>query len=287
MSYTKIAGMSAATAEQMIEYIKSKNSAVAKSVIDMIPLYISEGKAEGIRGDVAFAQSCLETGNFTFKGSAVTLSQNNFCGMGVTYGGSKGNSFSTPQIGIRAQIQHLKAYADNESLVNACVDPRFKYVARGCAKYVEWLGIRENPNKKGWASGSKYGPKILAILNGILSVTVTSPANAGLYRVRKSWNDSGSQVGAYSVLSNAKACCDKHAGYFVFASNGVCIYPLPYMITASGSFGYYTAADGKKKAGNAAKGKYTIVEVDESYTYGKLKSGAGWVPLFGFAVSSA
>lgn len=68
---------------------------------------VHEGEAENIRGDIAFAQSCLETGNFTFSGSAVELSQNNFCGMGVTQNGETGNSFKTPQLGIRAQIQHL------------------------------------------------------------------------------------------------------------------------------------------------------------------------------------
>ena len=67
--------------------------------------------AEGVRGDIAFAQSCLETGNFGFSGSAVTLDQNNFCGMGVTSNGMKGNFFDTPQLGIRAQVQHLKTYA--------------------------------------------------------------------------------------------------------------------------------------------------------------------------------
>ena len=77
----------------------------------LIPLYLSEGKAEGVRGDIAFAQSCLETGNFGFSGSAVTLDQNNFCGMGVTSNGMKGNFFDTPQLGIRAQVQHLKTYA--------------------------------------------------------------------------------------------------------------------------------------------------------------------------------
>lgn len=80
-SMTKITGKSEATAEQMTAYIKAKNGSVAQSVLDMIPLYLSEGEAENIRGDIAFAQSCLETGNFTFSGSAVELSQNNFCGM--------------------------------------------------------------------------------------------------------------------------------------------------------------------------------------------------------------
>ena len=123
-----------------------------------------------MRGDIAFAQSCLETGNFTFRGSAVTLSQNNFCGMGVTQNGVKGNSFATPQLGIRAQIQHLKAYASTEPLKQDCIDTRFRYVQRGCAPYVEWLGIQENPNHKGWASGANYGAKILQILAQILQM---------------------------------------------------------------------------------------------------------------------
>ena len=115
---TKIMGNAVATVEQMTEYIKAKNPDVAQSVIDMIPFYLLEGKAEGVRGDIAFAQSCLETGNFGFSGSAVTLDQNNFCGMGVTSSGMKGNSFDTPQFGIRAQVQHLKAYASTVDLKN-------------------------------------------------------------------------------------------------------------------------------------------------------------------------
>ena len=90
-----------------------------------------------MRGDIAAAQSVIETGNFTFAGSAVTLDQNNFCGMGVTTRGMKGNSFATMREGVRAQIQHLKAYATADPLVGDCVDPRYKWVEKGCAPYVE------------------------------------------------------------------------------------------------------------------------------------------------------
>lgn len=166
-SYTKIMGKAAATVEQMQAYIRKKNPQVAQSVLDMIPLYLSEGEAEGVRGDIAFAQSCLETGNFGFSQSAVTLDQNNFAGMGVTQNGMKGLSFDTPQLGIRCQVQHLKAYACTEELVNENIDPRFQYVTRGSAPYVEWLGIQENPQGKGWAAGAGYGAKILNILKNI------------------------------------------------------------------------------------------------------------------------
>ena len=223
--YTKIMGKAVATAEQMKAYLKAKNPNVAQSVLDMVPLYIFEGKAEGVRGDIAFAQSCLETGNFTFSGSAVTLSQNNFCGMGVTANGMKGNSFDTPQLGIRAQVQHLKAYASTDALKNACIDPRFRYVTRGCAEYVEWLGQKENPNGKGWAAGAGYGEKILSILKGIPGTAggTSKPAEAW-YRVRKTWADASSQKGAFKSLDNAKKCADENPGYSVFDETGRAVY---------------------------------------------------------------
>ena len=222
--YTKIMGAAVATVEQMKAYLKGKNPSVAQSVLDMIPLYLSEGTAEGVRGDIAFAQSCLETGNFTFSGSAVTLDQNNFCGMGVTSNGLKGNSFDTPQLGIRAQIQHLKAYASTENLKNPCIDPRFKYVTRGCAEYVEWLGQQENPTGKGWAAGAGYGAKILSILKAVTGTSGGTSSTEVWYRVRKTWADAASQKGAFHSLDNAKRCADENAGYSVFDESGKVLY---------------------------------------------------------------
>lgn len=168
--YTKIMGTAKATAGQMRAYIRQVRPEVEQSVLDMIPYYLSEGEAEGVRGDIAFAQSCIETGNFAFPQAtcAVTLEQNNFAMMGVTGTFVKGLSFGTPQMGIRAQIQHLKAYASTETLKGECIDPRFKLVQRGSAEYVEWLGQKENPTGKGWATSAGYGGKILAVLADIL-----------------------------------------------------------------------------------------------------------------------
>lgn len=224
---TKIMGNAAAAEAQMTAYIRAKNPSVAQSVLDMIPFYLSEGKAEGVRGDIAFAQSCLETGNFAFSGSAVTLSQNNFCGMGVTSNGMKGNSFETPQLGIRAQIQHLKAYASKDALNGACIDPRFQYVQRGCAEYVEWLGQKENPQGKGWAAGADYGRKICNILSKIIGTKADEGKDGPKevwYRVRKTWADATSQIGAFHNLANAKRCADEHKGCYVFDESGNAIY---------------------------------------------------------------
>lgn len=293
--YTKIMGNAVAAAEQMKAYLKAKNPSVAQSVLDMIPLYLSEGKAEGVRGDIAFAQSCLETGNFTFFGSAVTLSQNNFCGMGVTSNGVKGNTFDTPQLGIRAQVQHLKAYASTEPLKNACIDPRFKYVTRGCAEYAEWLGQKENPEGKGWAAGAGYGEKILAILKGILSTAggASSVPAESWYRVRKTWADASSQKGAFKSLSNAKKCADENPGYSVFDESGKAVYAKeaafkPYLVrvTIPGLNIRRGPGTGCEKTGKTGKGTFTIVDEADgegASRWGLLKSYQknrdGWISL--------
>ena len=291
--YTRIMGTAVATAEQMETYIKAKNPQVPQSVLDMIPLYLSEGKTEGVRGDIAFAQSCLETGNFTFSGSAATLEQNNFCGMGVTSNGMKGNSFDTPQFGIRAQIQHLKAYASIDGLKNPCVDPRFKYVARGSAEYVEWLGQQENPQGKGWAAGAGYGEKILTILKKTCGTAGGASGTADTwYRVRKTWADAKSQIGAFRVLENAKNCVDKNPGYSVFDENGVNIYTLdtaafsPYLVRVSITDLNIRKGPGTNYAKTGkftGKGVFTIVEKQtgkgSDTGWGRLKSGAGWISL--------
>ncbi len=283
----------------MKAYLKAKNPGVAQSVLDMIPLYLSEGKAEGVRGDIAFAQSCLETGNFTFSGSAVTLSQNNFCGMGVTSNGMKGNSFGTPQLGIRAQVQHLKAYASTDALENACIDPRFKYVTRGCAEYAEWLGQKENPAGKGWAAGAGYGGKILSILKGILGTAGGAPKPApaeteAWYRVRKSWADASSQKGAFKSLGNAKKCADENSGYSVFDESGKAVYTKaaafqPYLVRVSIPDLNIREAPGtdKPKTGKVTGvGVFTIIEEADgkgASRWGLLKfyreKRNGWISL--------
>lgn len=210
----KIMGKSKTTADQLQTYIKRVNPDVPDSVIKMVPLYISEGEIEGVRGDIAFAQSCLETGNFTFKGSAVTLDQNNFAGMGVTENGMKGNSWKTSLLGIRAQIQHLKAYACNQRLNQTCVDPRFTYVVRGCAEFVEYLGIQENPHHYGWAAGKNYGQEIIRILNAIMEENEEETEMNINTTLISNNNSYAGQVPKYIVIHNTDnyaAGADAHA----------------------------------------------------------------------------
>lgn len=260
MSKTKILGQAVATIKQMQSYIKSVNHAVPQSVIDMIKYYLSEGEAEGVRGDIAFAQSCLETGNFGFSGSAVTLDQNNFCGMGVTSNGMKGNSFKTPQLGIRAQIQHLKAYATADSLKQPCVDPRYSYVNKGSSPYVEWLGIQENPSGGGWASGAGYGLKILAILAKITGIQPEEELTMNINKmITKKKCYIGTNKPAYVVIHETDNW-SKGAGAKTHATamyNGNLAGTVHYYVDSGAIYQTLDYSDGAWAVGDG-KGRYGI-----------------------------
>jgi len=132
-------------------------------------LFVEEGRAEGVRGDVAFIQSIVETGWFRF-GSAVPGSYNNFSGLGATDSGGAPARFASARLGVRAQIQHLRAYADKTATKCAvpplhypCVDPRFHLVSpKGKAPTWNMFG---NGN---WATDPKYASKILSLYNEML-----------------------------------------------------------------------------------------------------------------------
>lgn len=133
-------------------------------------LFVDEGTVEGVAGDVAFIQSIVETGWFRFGGS-VPASYNNFAGLGATGPGGTPASFPDAQTGVRAQIQHLRAYADATAtsctappLVNPCVDPRFNLVSpKGKAPTWNQMG---NGN---WATSPTYASQILQLYAEMLT----------------------------------------------------------------------------------------------------------------------
>lgn len=145
-------------------------------------IFYEEAIVENIRPEVAFCQAMKETGFLRF-GHDVKPDQCNFAGLGATGNGVAGNSFASVREGIRAQIQHLKAYATTDNLINACVDSRFNYVKRGSAPYVEWLGKKENPTGDGWATGANYGTDIVNRMNALLSTKYVLLGSGDMYRV--------------------------------------------------------------------------------------------------------
>lgn len=182
---THIMGTSQTTVDQMVRYYNANASGYdtfkakfngkydgclakggASTINQFAQIFYEEAMAEGVRAEVAFTQCMKETG-FLKYGGDVLPNQYNFAGLGAT-GAVNGASFSNVRMGIRAQIQHLKAYASLDGLTNQCVDPRFNLVKRGSAQYVEWLGIKENPNGYGWATSKSYGHDIVSMVNVLL-----------------------------------------------------------------------------------------------------------------------
>ena len=163
-----------------ISYPSSKLKVGGAPTLESFALiYYEEAIKENIRPEVAWCQSMLETGYLKFGGQ-VKIEQFNFAGLGATDGGAAGADFSIygengVRMGVRAQIQHLKAYASStaskETLAEQCVDPRFDLVSpKGCASDVIYLGQKENPIGKGWATAERYGYHILDLILRLLEV---------------------------------------------------------------------------------------------------------------------
>ena len=167
-----IMGNSAVTVQEMVDYFQDSGEAYpaeelseggADSIETFCQMYYEEAATEGVRPEVAFAQTMKETGFLQYGGDA-SIEQFNFAGLGTTGGGVPGNSYPDVRTGIRAQIQHLKAYATEDALEQECVDDRYEYVKKGSAPYVEWLGQQENPDGVGWAVGENYGYDIVDMI---------------------------------------------------------------------------------------------------------------------------
>ncbi|MTV26656.1 hypothetical protein FTX61_14710 [Nitriliruptoraceae bacterium ZYF776] len=155
------------TAGQLAAWFRSTPSRVNgyRATVDVRTLagyYIEEGRAEGVAGDLAFAQAVLETGSFSWPGHGqVRANQNNFAGIGACDGGTcTVATFRNARIGVRAQIQHLRAYADPTvtvaRLANPLESPRFHLVTpKGRAPTWEQMGGGN------WATDPAYSRKVL------------------------------------------------------------------------------------------------------------------------------
>ena len=173
-----IEGTTSVSVKQMTDYFRQSKYSYptdimkkggASTLEEFCQIYYEEAEKEGIKAEVAFAQAMKETGWLQFKGD-VKAEQYNFAGMGATGNSVAGESFKDVREGVRAQIQHLKAYGSTKDLNQTCVDNRFKYVERGCSIYVEWLGIPNNPKNKGWAAADGYGVDIVKMIQKMKSL---------------------------------------------------------------------------------------------------------------------
>jgi N-acetylmuramoyl-L-alanine amidase len=145
------------TETQLALFLRKENSRALDRFPDLPKIYREEGTAEGVDYDIAFCQMCVETDFLRFPG-LVQPNQNNFAGLADGAGNLA--NFESARIGVRAQIQHLKAYASTEPLAREKVDPRFDFVKRGIAPLVDQLSNL-------WAADPLYGQKILARLQAL------------------------------------------------------------------------------------------------------------------------
>ena len=162
-----IMGKGIITAEKLSAFLLQNNRQLEPAHTQMLSLlYVEEASFEGVNCDIAFSQMCLETGFLKF-GGLVTPDMNNFCGLGSTGQSNpdgsieKGLSFPDLRTGVRAHIQHLKAYASTEPLNMELVNPRFHLIeaifGRGIAPTIQGLTGR-------WATDPLYCQKITVIM---------------------------------------------------------------------------------------------------------------------------
>ncbi|MDR2965412.1 MAG: glucosaminidase domain-containing protein [Treponema sp.] len=160
---THIMGEGQVGADKMALFLVQNNSRLQMNfALQFARLYIEEASFEGVNHDIAFTQMCLETGFLAF-GNLVTPDQNNFAGLGATgLPGpdgvlEKGLYFPDLRTGVRAHIQHLKAYASTDDLNLTLVNPRRRFVRLGSSPTIEGLAGT-------WAADRQYAEKINAML---------------------------------------------------------------------------------------------------------------------------
>ena len=157
--------------DSLMKYLLFTNTGADGNFVRTLSnLYVEEAAREGVNHDIAFAQMCLETG-FLRYGNLVTPDMNNFCGLGATgiIGPDgfveRGLVFPNPRTGVRAHIQHLKAYATTEPLNFDLVDPRYRYVKLGSSPEIHGLAGT-------WAADRAYAGKIENILKQMYELSL-------------------------------------------------------------------------------------------------------------------
>ncbi len=151
------------SAEQLASFFMSRNPEADRAhITQFAKYYIDEAATEGINSDAAFAQMCLETGFLKF-GGLVQPEFHNYCGLGAMDADHPGEQFETEELGVRAHIQHLQAYATKEEtqLNRELIDPRYNWVHK--TKYIETIFELTGT----WATDPHYGEKIDGLLTAM------------------------------------------------------------------------------------------------------------------------
>jgi hypothetical protein len=178
-----ILGPSVLTAKQLADFVVASGHVprITVPLLELAQDYITEGENAGVRGDVAFAQSLLETAWFTFPGGGqVAITDNNFAGIGACDSCAHGFSFPTADIGVRAQMQALRIYVDPTltatTLKQPLVMPKMLNLGfRG--KVQTWWDLWGT-----WATGAFYGQRVYDIYERMVAFARTDPAQTAAAR---------------------------------------------------------------------------------------------------------
>ena len=178
ISVTPLVGQSRLTGAQIAAWFAKQGvtPTIVTPILDLANIFVDEGNAQNVRGDIAFAQSVLETGWFAYKGSMVKATDNNFSGLGACDTCTSGNQYPSPTAGVRAQIQHLWAYGDPAAdplrVARPLTDLRFSYV-KPYGKSPTW----EAMGGGNWATGTDYAVNVLKLYNTMLVFNGLPPIN--------------------------------------------------------------------------------------------------------------
>jgi hypothetical protein len=231
-----VMGPSRLNAAQLANWYRATRRTPAIPVpIDVLAqLYIEEGAAEGVRGDIAFAQSVVETGYFGFVGSIVKPENFNYAGMGACDSCNSGRQFKNPRSGVRAQIQHLRNFADITSRASRLRHPpvqawygrcRDGSISAICAvlNYDSFFAKGRSPtwNEMGgyqkWASAPNYGDVVIQTYNRMLTfngLSGTCPAD------RIAFGPNEARECPLSIRHPGRAVVPAPTGFYVLSGTG-------------------------------------------------------------------
>lgn len=188
-----VLGPSRVSAAQLATWFRATGQTARLSpgttIDDLAKYFIEEGNAENVRGDMAFVQSVLETGYFQYNppppNGYIVPSDNNFAGMGAYGDGSRVMRAPDPRTGVRAQIQHLRNFADPTSRAANLAYPPVPawygadpaqairnydgFFRKGKAPTWNQLGGTDANGNVNWASAPNYATSIANIYNRILT----------------------------------------------------------------------------------------------------------------------
>ena len=246
----------------------------------------ADSSNSGILASISAAQFILESG---YGKSELAQGANNCFGMKKSLSGNtwSGSTWDGKSVCTADHSAYLLGAMNGSK-------KRYEGLA-GCTDYKKAAQLIKDG---GYATSSTYVEKLCSIIEkwNLTQFDAKAETSDGYYRVRKSWADSKSQLGAYKVLANAKKCADKNPGYTVYDPNGKAVYPVKQEIEGQTFLVKVSIDDLNIRKGPGTnhdkvgvytgKGVFTIIEVADgpgAIKWGLLKSYAdkrnGWISL--------